>query len=87
MESKFNRRSFLSSREPRIEAQGDERVEGIDERSRFDSRNLTPKELAGTEGGGSLPDARRFTHPLAASAARLLEELRLQSSRSVLVAA
>jgi hypothetical protein len=30
--------------------------------------------LAGTEGGGSLPDARRFAHRLATNAARLLEE-------------
>jgi hypothetical protein len=38
------------------------------------SNNRTPKKLAGTEEGGSLPDARRVTHHLTASAARLLEE-------------
>jgi hypothetical protein len=43
----------------------------------YRSNGRTPKKLAGIEGGGSLPDARRFTHHLTASAARLLEELSL----------
>jgi len=41
--------------------------------SRFESA-LMVKKLAGIEGGGSLQDARRVTHHLSASAARLLEE-------------
>ena len=42
------------------------------------------EKLAGIEGGGSLPDARRFTHHLTASAARLLEERSPVKSTKVL---
>jgi len=34
----------------------------VDTNHSFGQTNPSPKKLAGTEGGGSLPDARRFTH-------------------------
>jgi hypothetical protein len=42
------------------------------------------QKLAGIEGGWSLADARRFTHHLTASAARLLEERSPVKSTKVL---
>jgi hypothetical protein len=50
----------------------------------YRSNGPTPKKLAGIEGGGSLPDARHFTHHLTASADRLLEERSPVKSTKVL---